>query len=65
MVDKGGFATYGINYYQLGKLAGQMAEEILINKIKPGDMAVRYLDSASCTRKINEETAKILGIEVK
>ena len=65
MVDKGGFATYGINYYSLGKLAGQMAEEILINKIKPGDMPVRYLDSAACTRKVNEENAKLLGIEVK
>ena len=30
MVDKGGFATYGINYYSLGRVAGQMAEEILI-----------------------------------
>lgn len=65
MVDKGGFATYGINYYSLGKLAGQMAEEILIYKIKPADMPVRYLAADACTRKINEETAKILGIEVK
>lgn len=65
MVDKGGLATYGIDYYSLGKLAGKMAESILINKIKPGDMPVRYLDQNSCTRKINEETAKLLGIEIE
>lgn len=65
MVDKGGLATYGINYYSLGRVAGELAETILVNKIKAGDIPVRYLDSNSCVRKINEETAKILGIEVK
>ena len=29
MVDAGGLATYGIDYYQLGYMAGQMAVEIL------------------------------------
>lgn len=65
MVDKGGLATYGINYYSLGKLAGQIAENILIDGIKPGDIPVRYLDSSSCERKVNQETAKLLGLEVK
>lgn len=65
MVDKGGFATYGIDYYSLGKVAGKMAENILINKIKPGDMAVKYLDKTSCTKKINENTAKLLGINIE
>ena len=65
MVDKGGFATYGIDYYQLGTIAGQIAEEILINGVNPGDIPVRYLDSSSCTRKINKEVAELLGIDVK
>ena len=65
MVDKGGFATYGIDYYQLGRIAGQIAEEILVNGKNPGDIPVRYLDSASCQRKINTEVAEILGISVK
>ena len=64
MVDKGGFATYGIDYYSLGRVAGELAETILVNKIKPGDIPVRYLSAESCKRKINYETAKILGIEV-
>lgn len=65
MVDKGGFATYGIDYYSLGRLAGQLAESILVNKVKPGDIPVKYLDANSCQRKINNDTAKLLGIEVK
>lgn len=65
MVDKGGFATYGINYYSLGKLAGALAEKILVNGENPGSIPVAYLDAASCTRKINNDTASILGIEVK
>lgn len=65
MVDKGGFATYGIDYYQLGRVAGELAETILVKRIKAGDIPVRYLSSDSCERKINYETAKTLGIEVK
>ena len=65
MVDNGGFATYGIDYYQLGRIAGQIAEEILVNGKKPADIPVRYLDTAACTRKINTEVAKLLGIDVK
>ena len=65
MVDNGGLATYGIDYYMLGKEAGKLAENILINKMKPGDLPVRYLDQNSCTRKVNQETAKLLGIETE
>ena len=63
MVKKGGYATYGINYYQLGRIAGEMAESILVNGEKPSDMPVRYLDADKCERAINKETAKILGLE--
>ena len=65
MVDKGGLATYGINYYQLGRIAGQIAEEILVNGKKPSDIPVKYLDSSACERKINKEVAKILGLDIK
>ena len=65
MVDKGGLATYGINYYSLGKIAGSLAERILVNGENPGSIPVAYLDAASCERKVNNETAKALGIEVK
>ncbi len=65
MVDKGGYATYGIDYYSLGKLAGELAEKILVNGEKPGSIPVSYLDAAACKRKINVETAKILGLGEK
>lgn len=65
MVDKGGFATYGINYYSLGKIAGSLAERILVNGENPGSIPVAYLDANACERKINGDTAKALGIEVK
>ena len=65
MVDKGGLATYGIDYYSLGKLAGELAKEVLVNGANPGDLPVKYLDADSCKRKINSKTAEALGINVK
>ena len=64
MVDNGGLATYGINYEELGKLAGQMAVKILTGESKPADMAIEHLDASKCTLKTNEETAKKLGIDL-
>lgn len=64
MVDNGGLATYGINYEELGKLAGQMAVKILRGESKPADMAIEHLDASKCTLKTNEETAKKLGIDL-
>lgn len=65
MVDQGGYATYGIDYYELGRAAGALAVEVLVNGKKPSDMPVVYLDSNACQRKINEETANILGLSTK
>ena len=64
MVDNGGLATYGINYEELGKLAGQMAVKILKGESKPADMAIEHLDASKCTLKTNEEAAKKLGIDL-
>ena len=62
MVQSGGFATYGINYYELGKQTAKMAVEILEGKNKPATMPIQYLDK--CDLKINEDTAKKLGITI-
>ena len=62
MVNAGGLATYGINYYELGKQTAKMAVEILEGKNTPAKMPIQYL--ASCDLKVNEETAKILGIKI-
>ena len=62
MCDAGGLATYGINYYELGKQTAKMAVEILKDGKKPADMPIQYLDP--CDLKVNQDTAKILGITI-
>lgn len=64
MVEAGGLATYGIDYYQLGYMAGEMAVDILVNGTNPGDIPVGYLSADKCEFAVNEETAAKLGIDV-
>jgi len=64
MVDNGGLATYGIDYYQLGYLCGKQAVKILTEGAKPADMPIEYLPSDKCALKVNEDVAKKLGIDV-
>lgn len=62
MVSAGGLATYGINYYELGKQTAKMAVSILKGEKKVQDMPIEYLEK--CDLSVNEETAKILGITI-
>ncbi|WP_167958932.1 ABC transporter substrate-binding protein [Anaerosporobacter faecicola] len=62
MVENGGLATYGINYYNLGKQTATMAVKILTGESKPADMPIEYLDNMDLT--INEEVAAQLGITI-
>lgn len=62
MVVAGGLATYGINYYELGKQTAAMAVEILRDGKKPDEMPIQYLQK--CDLSINEATAKALGITI-
>ena len=64
MVNEGGLATYGLDYYQLGYLAGEMAVDILKNGKKPADMPIQFLPADKCELTVNEETAKAIGIDV-
>ena len=61
MVQGGGLATYGINYYELGKQTAKMAVEV-INGKRPRDMPIQYLDK--CDFTYNKETAAALGITI-
>lgn len=63
MVDEGGLATYGIDYYQLGYMAGEQAVEILTEGKSTADMPIGYLSADKCELKVNEETAELLGID--
>ncbi len=62
MVSGGGLATYGINYYELGKQTAKMAVEVLKDKKNPADMPIQYLEN--CDFACNKEIAAELGIEI-
>jgi len=64
MVVEGGLATYGLDYFQLGYLAGEMAVDILKNGKKPADMPIQFLPADKCELTVNEDTAAAIGIDV-
>lgn len=63
MVEAGGLATYGIDYYELGRLTGKQAVKI-IEGTDTATMPIEYLSAEECTLTFNEEVAKQLGITI-
>ena len=64
MVVNGGFATFGIDYYELGKQTAQMAVEVLTSDdplAAVAAMPVGY-QTAECETAVNSATADALGI---
>lgn len=60
-VEAGGLATYGIDYYELGRQTGEMALKIIEDDADPATMAV---ESSKVLRLvINEEMAEKLNID--
>lgn len=64
MVKEGGLATYGIDYYQLGYMAGEIAVSILKGEAEPATTPIGYLDASKCELTINEENAEALNIVI-
>lgn len=62
MVDSGALATYGINYYELGKQTASQAVDILQNGANPAEMPIQYLEK--CDFAVNEATAAAIGITI-
>ena len=62
MVGNGGLATYGINYYNLGKQTAVQAVKILEGKADTATMPIEYLEEVNLA--INEEVAAELGITI-
>ena len=62
MCQSGGLATYGINYYELGKQTAKMAVEIFANGKKPAQMPIQYLDK--CDFMYNKEVADAIGVKI-
>lgn len=63
-LEGGGLATYGIDYYALGRLAGEQAVSILKGEKTAGEIPIGYLSANECKLSVNEEQAAILGIDV-
>lgn len=60
MVTSGGTATYGINYYDLGKLTATQAVAILKEGKSPAEMPIEY--SSDCNLIINQEAVAQMGL---
>jgi putative ABC transport system substrate-binding protein len=57
-----GIATLSISYYSIGKIAGEMAYDILVNGADPASTEVKYADDL--TKKYVPERAAELGITI-
>lgn len=64
MVNNGGTATYGLSYYNLGKLTAAQAVKILKGEAEPATMPIEYLPDSDCLLAINEDACNALGITV-
>lgn len=62
-VQRGGFAAFGISYYDIGYKAGEMAVQILKGEKKPADLPVQYPESLKLV--INKSAAEKQGIKIK
>lgn len=59
-VERGGLATYGLDYFDLGYQTGKMAIRILKDGEKPAEMAVETLDKISLV--LNPAAAERMGV---
>ncbi len=61
VVEKGGLISKGIDYYELGKMAGYKAAEILDGK-NPQDIEIETMKELAIT--VNTDVAKKLGVTI-
>lgn len=59
---KGGFATYGFDYYTIGYRTGEMAVDILTGEKAPNEIEVEY-PSSDVDLMINKEAAELQGVD--
>ena len=62
-VKRGGLASYGFEFYDIGYEAGQMAVKILKGESKPADIPVQIPQNLKFV--MNKATADILGLDIK
>ncbi|MCI8466485.1 MAG: ABC transporter substrate-binding protein [Lachnospiraceae bacterium] len=64
MVANGGLATYGLDYFALGKMAGAMAVDILENGTDISTMPVQYINAKDCSLAVNSKAAQELNVSL-
>lgn len=64
MVEAGGTATYGIDYYKLGYHTGEMAAEILKGEAEPATMPIQYASEDDLKLVINKGEADRIGLTI-
>lgn len=60
----GGTATYGIDYYNLGKMAAEQAVEILVNGKNIAEVPVGFAAVEDLEFAINTENCAAIGLEI-
>jgi len=63
-VERGAVGTFGIDYKEHGKQAGEMAVKILRDGAKADSTPVGFADPASLQLVLNETAAKDYGVEI-
>jgi len=64
MANAGGTASVAIDYYVLGKRAGEMAYEILVNGADPATTPIGFMSADDMELIINEENVAAIGLTV-
>lgn len=64
MVEKGGLATYGIDYYNLGQMTAAQAVQVLVDGVDVGTIAIGYSSEKDLAVSVNEDTAAAIGVEI-
>ena len=62
MLSKGAIATYGIDYYELGKIVASQASKILKGEEKIENIPIEHIRNAKLN--LNYDIAEKLGIDV-
>ncbi|SFE72370.1 ABC transporter substrate-binding protein [Alteribacillus iranensis] len=61
-LERGGFATFGINYHDIGYRAGEMAAEVLSEESTPADIPAEYPQDMELF--INREAGEAQGVDI-
>ena len=62
MISKGAIASYGVDYYELGKISAHQADKILREKKSPSDIPIEFLKNSKLN--LNHEIINKLNLKI-